>query len=123
MAEPALKNANAKAVDEILELFREEQPVDLIALEVIVSSRILDAVRPGTKLWNAMEHATSAFSKSGFWQTSPQPLRRIIELTAHEMYQSASQEECREIAESILVGDPDFLADVTFPDTDPKRKV
>ena len=122
MAEPALKNANAKAVDEILELFREEQPLGLIALEVIVSSRILDAVRPGTKLWKAMEHASQAFSDPGLWQTSPQPLRRIIELTAHEMYHSGSEQECREIAESILLGDPDFLSDVTVPNIDPKRK-
>ena len=122
MAEPAFDDLTAKAADELLALFEEKQSSDYIALEMIVSSRVLDAVAPGTKLAKAITLASAEFSKSGFWWTAPQPLRRIIELTAHEVNRAGSEQGCREIAESILLGDPDFLSDVTVPDTDPKRK-
>lgn len=115
MAEPVLKDAQSKAVDDICALFREDQPLGLIALELLVSSRVLDAVSPGTKLWKALDAAYSEFSADGFWKSSPAQLTRIIELTANEMHKSKTENECRQIAESILNGDPGFLSSVTFP--------
>jgi len=116
MAEPAIDTRVTKAAEEILALFEEDQSDDFIALEVIVSSRVLDAVFPGTKLAAAIDLASATFSESGFWWAAPTPLRRIIELTRAELQRAGTEHDKARIIGAVLEGDPDFLSSVQITD-------
>ena len=123
MAELARTSVSDKAVDELRALFNENQPVGFIALEMVVSSRVLDAVNPASKLGFAIRDAASRFPEVGFWQSTPQPLGRIIELTDAELRRASSDREKSAVLSSLLNGNPDFLASVRLPEADPKGQV
>lgn len=107
-----------KAAAYILDLFEEEQPTGFIALELIVSSRVMDAVRPDTKLARAIRLAERDFSAGDdFWKETASSLSRIIERTRAELQRCPERDAKERLILDLLGGDPDYLRTLSIPDT------
>jgi len=107
----------ARAVAEVLELFAEDQPDGYIALEFIVSSRISDAVSPGSKLARAIRLAETNLPRQGFqWLETGNHLNRLVQLTRAELERTASPGQREELLASLLHGDPAYLERLKLPE-------
>lgn len=78
MTDIAMKASLRNSLQDILVLFQENQPAELIADELVRSTAIIDAMAPKGELDLAIREAEEQFRTEGFWKSPPPKLSKLV---------------------------------------------
>ncbi len=66
-------------LDDVIAMFRTNQPTGLIADELLRSTSVMQAMEKDSAFYNAVKDAEVYFSSDDFWTAPPQALAHMIE--------------------------------------------
>lgn len=114
MGLPRMTRSLEATLKDFLSFFREDQPTDFIASELLVSSEIIGHMNPSSKLAKAIHAAEVSFPKQGFgWWEPPTELRLIVDAVRSEVSRSRNAEgEMQVLYDLITEESPAFLSHV-----------
>ena len=102
-------------LEDIVEMFRTDQPTGLIADELLRSTNVVHAMTKGSAFYIAMKEAESHFSSDDFWTSPPQALATVIDRARADIKHAPDTA----VAKAMLL---DLISDMG-PDTPRSRKV